>query len=250
MRSLVRAELRKLRSVRSVTGVVAAVVAFAFLAFAPVWTLDDAAKAEWTADALLPAVRGPAFVVALAMLIVGVLATAGELRHGTMASTLLVAPRRGRVAVAKLVAVVAVAAAPALAVNAVTLALGTVTLRSAGVAVSPFTGDALGTAGVVVLVAMAYGAVGVGLGLLARDQTAVLVGALVWTTVVENIVPIVLRAPGTAKWMPGGAVRSLLSVATPDPSLAAPAAAAVVLATVAALLVAGGTAAFARRDVQ
>lgn len=249
MWSLVRAEARKLRTVRSVTGLAAAVVAFAVVSTGPAWTAPAAAKAEWTPATLVQAMRGPGWVLALAMLMVGVLATAGELRHGTLASTLLVAPRRRHVLGAKVVAVAGLAVALAVIVDLVMLALGVVLLGSAGVDVTPFSGDVLATAAAVVGIAAVYGALGVGLGALVRDQTAAIVGAVLWATVVENVVPIVLRAPSLSKWMPGGAARSLLTTATPEPDLLAPAAATVLLVGVLAAVVGGGTAAFLRRDV-
>ena len=248
--SLVRAEARKLRTVRSVTGLAAAVVGFAFLATGPAWTAPAAAKAEWTPGLLAQGLRGPGWVLALAVLVIGVLATAGEVRHGTLPSMLVVAPRRRHVLVAKLVAVAGMSAALAVVVNLVMLALGLVLLRSAGVEVGPFRGDVATTAAAVVGLAVVYGAIGVGVGALVRDQTAAIVGALLWATVMENVVPIVLRAPTLAKWMPGGAARSLLTTAAPEPDLLSPLAAAALLVAVLAALAAGGTAAFVSRDVQ
>ena len=247
--NLVRAELRKLRTVRSVRWLVLAVLAYPVLSFLPVLALPAADKADWTADTLLGAVRGQAFVVGLAMLCIGVLATAGEFRHGTIVATLTAAPRRRQVLAAKAAAVLALAAGVAVVVDVLALSLGTAMLRSADVDVSPLNGDALGTAAALFAMALAYGALGVGLGALVRDQTAAIAGALVWATVVENVVPVVLRNPGLAKWMPGGAARSLLTSATPEPDLLAPLAAVVVLVGVTAAMLAGGLAVFAGRDI-
>ncbi|HVF75563.1 MAG TPA: hypothetical protein VM938_10985 [Acidimicrobiales bacterium] len=247
--SLVRAEARKLRTLRSVAGLGLAAVGIALVSLGPAWAAPAATKADWNPEMLPQAVRGQGFVVALVVLVVGVLATAGEVRHGTLPATLLVAPRRRQVLVAKLAAVSGFAVALAVTVSAVTLGLGAAVLRSAGVDAAPFGADSLATAAAVVAVAVAYAALGVGLGALVRDQTAAVVGAVVWSTVVENVLPVVLRNPSLSKWMPGGGARSLLTAATPEPGLLQPAAGALLLLVVVAAIVGGGTAAFATRDV-
>ena len=249
MTNLLRAELRKLTTVRSAVAVVAGVLAVAVLGILPAWTAPAADKATFQAHDLVAAVRGPAFLVATAALVLGVLATAGEVRHGTMASTLLVAPRRGRLVAAKAVAMAGVAAAMAVASVAVTAVLGTLVLESAGVATGAVRGDVAVTGLAVVGIAAAYAAAGVGLGLAVRDQTAAIAGALVWVTVVENVLPIVFRAPTLSSWMPGGAARSVLTAVAPEPDLLAPAAGAALLVAVVGALVIAGTTVFAARDI-
>lgn len=249
MTNLLRAELRKLATVRSVPAIVAAVLAVAVVGVLPAWTAPAADKAAFTANDLVAAVRGPAFVVAAAALVLGVLATAGELRHGTMAATLLVTPRRRRVVAAKTIAVAGVAAVMAAMAGVVTAVLSTAVLESAGVATASVRADVAVTALAVVAIAAVYAVAGVGLGLALRDQTAAIAGALVWITVVENVLPVVLRAPSLSRWMPGGAARSVLTAVAPEPELLAPAVGAVLLAAVVGALLVVGTTVFAARDV-
>lgn len=249
MTNLLRAELRKLTTVRSTRAIVAGVFVVAVLGILPAWTAPAATKATFTADDLVAAVRGPAFLVAAAALILGVLATAGEGRHGTMAATLLVAPRRRRLAGAKAIAVTGVAAATAMASVAVTALMGTLVLESAGVATAAVRGDVVMTGLAVIAIAVAYAVAGVALGLAVRDQTAAIAGALVWITVVENVLPIVFRAPALTRWMPGGAARSVLTAVAPEPDLLAPAAGAALLVAVVVGLAVVGITAFSTRDI-
>lgn len=249
MTNLLRAELRKLTTVRSALAVAGGVLVVAVLGILPAWTAPAAEKATFQAHDLVAAVRGPAFLVGAAALVLGVLATAGEARHGTMASTLLVAPRRRRLAAAKVASVASVAAVMAVGSVAITGLLGTLVLESAGVATASVRGDVALTALAVVGIAVVYAAAGVGLGLAVRDQTAAIAGALVWVTVVENVLPIVLRAPTLSRWMPGGAARSVLTAVAPEPDLLAPAVGAALLVAVVGGLVSVGITVFGVRDI-
>lgn len=249
MKDLVRAEARKLLSIRTAKALPAAVIAISALAFLPAWRAPEAQKATFEATDLLGGVRGSAFLLALVGIVLGVLSTAGELRHGTMATTLLVAPRRPRLVAAKMATVAAVMAGTAVVANLVTIGLGTLVLRGAGVDGPLVTTDVLVTATAIVGIGVLYAVAGVGLGLVVQDQTAAIVGAVLWATVVENVLPVVLRMPDLSRWMPAGAVRSLITTATPEPGLLEPAAAALLLGAVVVALAAGGVAAFRRLDV-
>ena len=66
----------------------------------------------------------------LTVLIIGILIMAGEFRHGTVTSTFLVSPKRGRVVGAKIVASALVGAAIAMAAAVLTLAVSVPWLAS------------------------------------------------------------------------------------------------------------------------
>ena len=92
----------------------------------------------------------------------------------------------------------------------------------------------------VMVAAAAYGVMGVALGLLLRNQTAALVVALVWQFVIEGVLPVLLQVPDMGKYLPGGAVSSMLESAwIPAPGASALAGGAVFL-TVTAALTRGG----------
>lgn len=245
----IRAELRKIRTARPLLAVPVLSVAYAVLSFGPALTLPAAERRAMGPDTLLAVARGPGFVLAVAMLVLGVLAAAGEFRHGTVVATLLVTPRRRTALAAKAAAVAVTAALTALAVEAVAVGLGVLFLRANDVAIGVSAGDVLLTAAGTVAAAVLYGLAGVGLGSALRDQTAAVGAVLLWVGVVEGAVPVVLRTPWLFRWLPGGAVNALLGAADPPPDLLPAWSAALILLGVVAALVATGAAVLTRRDV-
>lgn len=246
----VRAELRKIRSTRTLMAAPAVAVAFAVLAFGPVLALDSGGRArELDPSLMIDVARGPGFQVAIAMLLLGALATAGEFRHGTITATLLVTPRRRDLLRAKALAVAIVALATTFAVEVVALSLGTAFVRAHDLASTASVADVALTAGGVAVAAVLYGLAGVGLGLVLRDQTAAVALALAWVGIAEGVVPVVVRRPWLFRWLPGGAVNSLLGVADPPGDLLPAWAGALMLLAVAGALLAAAAATFTSRDV-
>jgi hypothetical protein len=203
------AETRKLHATRSTWfGLLAVLVLSGGLAVANVLlsgTEDNPALSAQTLDNVL---RAPIKILAFAMLLIGVLAGSGEYRHRTIIPTLLAEPRRSRMVAAKVLAVARLGVLAALATAAVSAAVG-VPMLVAREAPSPDLGAPV--LGVVTMAGLAagYGVLGVALGLLLRNQAAAVTVAVVWQFVVENILPVVLRAPGMSKALPGGAADSL-----------------------------------------
>ncbi len=104
----ISAELLKLRTTRTTKGLLlAAILVAGLLGAATVGTAGGENATLGSADNLANVV-GASSLPAFVMLIVGILAMAGEYQHRTVTSTFLATPRRGRVLVAKLVAVGAV----------------------------------------------------------------------------------------------------------------------------------------------
>lgn len=244
-----RAELHKTISVRSLAALPVGVVVYALISSAPLLTMPEADRRAIGGDALVHALRGPGFVAAVAMLVLGALAAGVEFRHRTMATTLLVTPRRGEVLAAKAVAMSITAAVTALAAEAVVLLTGVAFLRSNGIASTAAVGDLVAGVVAVLAVAVLYGLAGLGLGLLVRDPTAAVGGALLWIGIVEGAIPIVLRKPWLFKWLPAGAANAVIGVADPPGNLLAPWAGGLIVASVAAALVAGGALVLATADV-
>ena len=91
---VVSSELLKLRTTRTFYGLAGAAVGLVMLAVVLVLALTDSAFDEDEVRSLLSSAGG----AGLMMLILGVVFSAGEYRHGTIAWTLLVTPVRLRVA--------------------------------------------------------------------------------------------------------------------------------------------------------
>ena len=225
MTTLVRAELLKLRTTRVTKGVVlltAALLALVTLA-------GNAAAGEegravvGSAANVADVLRGSNLPVVLVLLL-ALLGTAGEYHHATVTPTFLVTPRRGRVIAAKLIAYTGVGLLIGVAGIAVTLLVSAPAFAGADT-VALFDGEVVRTAAGAVAACAVVGALGVAVGMLLRNPTAAVVGALGWITLGEGIIGVV-AGDGAARWLPGGVVRAVSGVA--DGLL--PAAAAVPLA--------------------
>jgi ABC-2 type transport system permease protein len=168
----------------------------------------------------------------MVMLVMGILAMAGEFRHRTIIATYLAEPRRARVLVAK----VGVLGAVGTVFGAVTFGLG----YGLAVALYAFRGvhhlDVdltrawLGAA----LAGGCYALLGVALGALTRNTVGAVLGGLAWVQIVEvGILQSVW--PSVAKWLPTGAGVAVTGPGA-TPGLLAPGIAALVLVGWAAVL--------------
>lgn len=244
MRDLVRAELLKLRTTRMFWGNVVAVLTL--VPFGVALAITGGSAPLDSADGVRH-VMSAASSGALLLLVIGILMTAGEFRHGTATATFLISPDRRRVIGAKLAAAALVGAAVAVTSVLLTLAVALPWLSAEAIDISAYTSEAiaalLGSAGATVLGAV----VGVGLGSLVRNQTAAITIALVWTQVVEAV--LVGFVPEVGKWFPSGAANALAGVATPNGGLLPMGTAAVLLTAYGLAFAAAGAATLVRRDI-
>jgi hypothetical protein len=144
----------------------------------------------------------------------GVIGMAGEYRHGTIGHPLLAAPARWPVVVAKASAYAMAGLAFGLVALALTFAIGAPGLAAehAGIA---YSSGLVRYAVVGTLAAAAlFGVLGVGLGAVVHDQSLALALGLGWMVLVDGIVSEL--APSVGKFLPGGAVTSLLRSQTQD----------------------------------
>lgn len=241
--SSVTSEVRKLRATRSFGfAVLASLALTTLIAVGTVLLAGKQSNGPLTPETLDEAIRAPGKILGFAMLVIGVLSAAGEYRHQTVVPTLLAEPRRPRVVAAKALAVAAFGAVTALVTTVAFAAVCLLLLITHEAPTQHKAGIPAGVATVMVAAA-AYGVMGVALGLLLRNQTAALVVALVWQFVVEGILPVLLQVPDMGKYLPGGAVSSMLRIGMdPGPGALPPwQGGAVFLAVTAALLAAATT---------
>ncbi|MEO6822537.1 MAG: hypothetical protein ABI468_08905 [Candidatus Nanopelagicales bacterium] len=140
-------------------------------------------------------------------LMLGILGMTQEFRFQTITSTLLAAPRRGKVVIAKMSGYAIVGAVYAVIgiVLGYLMAFGLL-LFSSHAAISA--GSLLAIAGGAILGCALYAILGVAVGTLVRNQVAAVVGALVWVVLVEAL--LVSLLPRVGKWLPGGALQAVL----------------------------------------
>ena len=213
MKNLIHAELLKLRTTRMIYGLAAAA-----LVLVPLAAVSAIANAGKGGVPVLTSAEGIRNVMSssasggISILIIGILIMAGEFRHNTATSTFLVSPNRGRVVAAKLAASALVGAGLALISSALTLAVAMPWLATKHIHVDIFSRNV----GLVLLGAVAamaiYGAIGVAVGSLIRNQMAAVIIALAWVLVVESL--LVGFAHEILRWTPGGALSALTGSTT------------------------------------
>lgn len=186
-----------------------------------------------------------AAVSALVSLILGIVSSAGEYAHGTISHTFLVSPVRERVVAAKLVAAGLAGAALGLFAAAFAWAFAALLLSARSVTLHLGSGEVvrvmLGTIGAAAIT----GALGVGLGAVARRQTAAIVVALVWLLVGEPLLSIA----GIQSYAPGHVIASVVEAGEESSELLGFGAGLAVALVYAASLAALGTLAVRRADV-
>jgi ABC-2 type transport system permease protein len=191
MTSQVRAELLKLRTARSYWVIV--LVAVALVVLITVLTLALDTKLETEADTR--GVLSTAGASGLLLLILGIVFSAGEYRHGTIAWTLLVTPDRLRVMAGQAIACAIAGVIAGVAIAAITAALALPWLAAKDAAMLT-TGEVLGLfAGGVLYTALAA-ALGAGVGATLRNQAAAIVLVLVILFVIDPVVTALLPEYG------------------------------------------------------
>jgi ABC-2 type transport system permease protein len=211
--ALVRAELLKVRSTRIAVGLLLATMVFTALT---VWVnvpkvgatdlpigLDDH-------DLLATVVGGAAFGAPLVLIVLlGALSFTQEFRYGTATSTYLNEPHRVRTLVAKLLTIAILSVVVTIVSLALSVTFGVALIRSrdGDVTVAAQFWQTLAAGS---LVMAAYGAFGVALGALVRNQIVAVAGALFWMMLFEQVV--IPEFPAFGKWLPWGATSALLQL--------------------------------------
>lgn len=249
MSRLIRAELLKMRTTRTFCAMTLAALALAPVSVA---TTILTAGSPGTDTALtttraLRAVMSAASAGSPIVLVLGILIMAGESHHKTLTSTLLVTPNRSAVVAAKLIATTLVAFVLALWAAVLTVAVAVPWLTTKHVHVNLVGGDVAPVLAGGIAATALYALVGVGVGSVVRNQTAAIVGLLVWLFVLEG--PLVSFVPQLGRWFPGGAAAALSAAATADGGLLPMWGGALLLTAYGLLFAAIGTALMVARDV-
>lgn len=244
MNDLVAGEWLKLRTTRLLYGMIPATLALSMAAVAGAVLSAEGAGVDLESAAGIRRVFSVTGTGALVILILGILISTGEYRHGTAADTFLTTSRRHRVVVAKLAVGAGLGLAVGVLVGVCALALASGLYSVEGAAV-PFTDREVwltlaGTAAYTTLLAV----LGVALGSLVRNQVLAVAGTLGWFAVVEHT--LVVLVPDVGRWLPTAAGQAL--VGTHLPGLLSPSGAVAVLVVYAATAAAAGIRVSATRD--
>jgi ABC-type transport system involved in multi-copper enzyme maturation permease subunit len=237
------AEFLKLRSTRTtiglVLGMVALIVLFALLS----GLLTKARNLESVEDQRN--LFGVASLAGVFSALAGIMLVTSEFRFGTIRPTFLFTPRRARVVAAKVAAALLAGVVFGVVAEGLGFGIGYAALSGRGITFALNGGQVtllvLGTVAGVAL----WGAIGVGLGAIVRNQVGAVIGILAWGFVVEPL--LFAFVPSVGRFGPAHAQDALTGLAA-NHDLPAVAGGVVLVGWAAALSVAG-ISLVARRDV-
>ena len=185
MKDLIRAEVLKLRTTRGAFLLLLGAVAInIFTVVAPGENaLREFAQPLHEQQAVLIV----NMLMRILLLVLGIRAVTEEFRHGTITPTLLAAPRRQKLVVAKAIAVAGAGAIFAFVTAATLLVSMNLMANMNDITVAPL-GDSWRTLVGALSVGVIWPAVGLGVGLLIRSQVAAIVGGVVWLMGLERMI--------------------------------------------------------------
>jgi ABC-2 type transport system permease protein len=135
-------------------------------------------------------------------LVVGVILITTEFRHSTSRPTFLLEPRRGRVIAAKLVVAAGVGLLYGAACVAISVAIIVPWLTAKNITIGWVGNDLLLVMLGVLVVVATFAVVGVGVGVLFRNQVAAVISALAYLFVVEPLLAVIPGVKEVARYLP------------------------------------------------
>jgi ABC-2 type transport system permease protein len=130
----------------------------------------------------------------LIALIVGLVVSTGEFRHGTITPTLLSTPSRTRVVISKGIAAILFGVTMVAIAEALVAAELAALLPFRGIGFALQGGDVVRLLARTLAAAAIWGALGSALGLAFRNQIGTVVGCFVWLFVAEGLINAILRS--------------------------------------------------------
>ena len=187
-------------------------------------------------------------LAALFTLLFGLLAVAGEHRHGTVTDTYLSGPARGRVLAAKLAVYAATGALAGLVTCLAAIAATAAWWAAKGGSFHLSASGTWLTLGGGMGVNVLFAAIGVSVGALIRNLAAAVAATLAWIALIEGVAGQLLGS-GLARWLPLNASQALGRTNATGAMLLPQWGGGLVLAAYAAVLAAAAAVATLSRDV-
>jgi ABC-type transport system involved in multi-copper enzyme maturation permease subunit len=240
-----KAELLKIRSTRTTNGIVLGMIALILLfsLFNGLLTPPSSLTSAKDQRGLLSVGSLAGVFSALA----GVMLVTSEYRFGTIRPTFLFTPRRSRVIAAKLAAGLLAGLAFGVVGEGIGFTIGYTCLSARGISYALSGGQStllvLGTLAGVAL----WAALGVGLGVVVRNQVGSIIGLLAWGFVAENL--LFAFVPSVGRFAPVHAQSALMGLTADRGHLLPAAAGGTVLLAWTAAFALTGVALTGRRDI-
>jgi ABC-2 type transport system permease protein len=245
MNGLIHSEMAKILTTRAAKWVVLAELCLIALAESGAVASGTLSKAKMATPSGVKLLLEHGGLGAIMSLVLGILISAGEYRHGTIADTFLSVPRRTPVMVAKLWIGFLVGILAGILSSATALVTALIWYSAKGVSFDLTSATVIRSLIGIVLWHAMYAAIGVGVGALVRSQAVAIVLAVIWIFVAETAVSQLVVSLG--RWLPATAAKGLGN--SSDSGLLPQYGAGLVLAGWVALAAVAAIAATKRRDI-
>jgi ABC-2 type transport system permease protein len=141
--------------------------------------------------------------------VVGIILITTEFRHFTSRPTFLIEPRRGLVIVAKMLVAAVVGVIYGVVCAATSAAIMVPWLAAKGVTIHWIDGGVLESLLSAIAVIAIFAVVGIGVGVLVRNQIAAVIGALAYLFVLEPLIQIIPVVKNVYPYLPGAAAGAI-----------------------------------------
>jgi ABC-2 type transport system permease protein len=203
-----RAEILKVRSTRTTLGLVLGMTALILL-FVILTALLTSVHEMGQRDQQRSLYAIGSFAGLFAAL-AGIMLVTGEYRFGTIRPTYLFTPKRSTVLVAKMTASLVAGLVFALIGEILSVGIGGLILHERSVSMALSQHDYwLLTIGTLIGTAL-WGGIGVGLGMIVRNQVGAIIGILAWGFVIQNL--LFALAPSVGRWTPDSAQNGMMGM--------------------------------------
>jgi len=142
-------------------------------------------------------------------IVVGIILITTEFRHFTSRPTFLIEPRRGRVIAAKMVIAACVGVVYGVVCGATAAAIMVPWLAAKGITIAWIDGGVLESLLSAIIVIAIFAVVGIGVGVLVRNQVAAVISALAYLFVIEPLIQIIPVVKNAYPYLPGAAATAL-----------------------------------------
>jgi ABC-2 type transport system permease protein len=214
MNHLVHTELIKQRTSRTfVAGTMAVPAVAALITLAILSAAGKQGNDPLGPETLTQVIGGPTGVITVIAVLLGMLGMAGEYRHHTITTTFLATPRRSDVLIAKLIAHSLTGALIGLLSLSTSIAIAVPWLATSGVDVD-LDGDGLRVAFGLLASTALFGALGVSIGALVRNQTTAAAMVLVWLLAIEGLIGDLVHDADFVNWLPAAAGRAIVDASS------------------------------------